>query len=79
MDEIVLVKFPQDRDVIVNGNHTAKTNEKFILQTGTHRFSLGGPPDFQPESQVHAVEGTTVDDPLVVTFTPLAQPVGGQV
>ena len=70
MDEFVIVKFPHARDVVVDGNITAVTNEKFILNTGTHIFSLAGDDDYEPSSQTHLVEHTTADDPFVVEFAP---------
>ena len=35
MDEFVIVRFPRDRQVMVDGAHTAETNQTFILETGT--------------------------------------------
>ncbi len=70
MDEFVIVTFPDRRNVIVDGNITAVTNEKFILNTGTHIFSLAGDDDYEPSSQTHLVEHTTADNPFDVEFTP---------
>lgn len=70
MDEFVIVIYPEDRDVMVDGEHTAQTNQKFILETGNHMFSLGGADDHEPDSQTLLVEGTTARKPLKVEFTP---------
>ncbi len=70
MDEFVIVRFPRDRQVMVDGAHTAETNQTFILETGTYLFTLGDPPDYRPASQAHTVRDTTVDRPFEVVFTP---------
>ena len=69
MDEFVIVKFPETRDVIVDGNIMATTNDIFILETGTYTFTLSGAANFAPAPQTHAIEHTTVDEPFVVTFS----------
>jgi hypothetical protein len=69
MDEFVIVIYPRKRDVIVDGEVTAKTRETFIVETGNHKFSLAGLDNYRPSSQTHLVENTTATDPFVVVFT----------
>jgi hypothetical protein len=69
MDEFVIVIYPRRRDVIVDGEVTAKTREVFIVETGNHRFSLAGRDNYGPSSQTHLIQNTTANDPFVVVFT----------
>ena len=73
MVEFVIVIYPRRRGVVVNGRETAKTNERFLVQTGTHEFSLTGDANYTPPTQVLAVENTSADEPCVVTFVPKAR------
>lgn len=73
MDEFVIVLYPRRRGVEVDGVETAKTNERFILETGTYEFSLTGPDNYTPRTIVQPVEDTTAQDPCVITFTPKAK------
>lgn len=66
--EFVEVQFPEDRAVLVNGNESGRTNAILYLTTGTHRFQLGGPKDFQPEEITCAIYNTNALVPLVIQF-----------
>ena len=71
MDEFVRVLYPTRRAVKVDDAVTGETNQLLILQSGHHRFSLGGGPDFDPPFFETVVADTLISDPLVVRFTPI--------
>ena len=70
MDEFVVVKYPEDRQVLINGHPSGRTNQTLNVEEGTHVFALGGAADFQPDSQEHFVSDTVPSQPFVVTFLP---------
>ncbi len=73
MSERVLVEFDgDDRGVLLDDRLNGRTNKAISTNTGTHKFSLVGEPDFTPSSQEHLVENTTVRKPFVVTFKKIA-------
>ena len=67
--EYVLVQFPEDRGVILDGNPNGRTNETLPVEQGTHLFSLEGD-GYTPEEQETFVSETTADHPLKIVFTP---------
>lgn len=68
--EYVIVKFPDDRDVFVDGDDSvAATNEIFQLEEGTHYFNLGQPLNYRPATNMCRVTGTIPADPMKIVFT----------
>jgi hypothetical protein len=68
--EYVIVSYPEERDVFIDGQHVGKTNQTLEVETGTHTFSLGEPPDYTPPSQTKAVTDTNPIIPMEFAFTP---------
>ncbi len=70
MAEFLLVKFDEDRGVIVNGAPGEwRTNQTFQLQAGTYVITLAPPNDFTPPDYRFVLKNTTVLDPKEVAFT----------
>ena len=64
--EYVVVSYPDDRDVVVDGQVAGKTNNTLMIEAGHHVFELGEPQDYEPLSVERAVENTTSLSPLIV-------------
>lgn len=70
--EYVIVTYPAERPVYVNGKLTCHTNKVFRLGAGTHRFTLG--PSDEPTADCDpiffevAVAGTDALRPLKIVF-----------
>ena len=71
MDEFVKVTFPGQRQVYVDGKPCGFTNDVFQVQTGTHTFDLGAPPNYRPSIQILKVTGTLAPLPKIIEFQPL--------
>jgi hypothetical protein len=69
--EYLLVTFPGDRDVLVDGDRVGVTNHTILLTSNEYVISLSGA-DYAPTSQDVVVAGTSIMRPLVVAFTPAA-------
>jgi hypothetical protein len=69
MDQYVIVSFPDNRTVFVDGTACGPTNQVMIVQRGTHRFDLGEPADYAPPSIERLVIGTSQDNPMRLAFT----------
>ncbi len=67
--EFVKVMFPTSRLVYIDGEPGGRTNTVLRIEAGTHVFELGNLVNYEPVSQEVAVVGTTVLEPLVVTFS----------
>ena len=66
--EYVIVTYPTDRLVYVDGEKSGRTNEVLRIDAGTHVFDLGNLANYEPTSREIAVEGTTVLAPMVLAF-----------
>lgn len=66
--EYVIVKYPESRKVLVDGEVTGLTSEVLMLEEGTHTFELDGPKHYKPLSQTLVVKGTNPVKPMEVTF-----------
>jgi hypothetical protein len=66
--EYVIVAYTTERSVYVDGEENGPTNTVLRIDAGTHVFDLGEPVDYEPASREVAVEGTTVLEPMKVTF-----------
>lgn len=70
MAEFLLVKFDEDRGVIVNGAPGEWwTNQTFQLQAGTYLITLAPPNDFTPPNIKVVLKNTTVLEPKEIVFT----------
>lgn len=70
MVEYVIVEYPADRPVFVDGEENGPTNAVLRIDAGTHRFNLGEPLDYKPKNRKVVLEDTTVLDPRKVKFKP---------
>jgi len=66
--EYVIVKFPTDRYVYIDGAQNGYTNEVLRIDAGTHVFELGTLANYRPASRTVTVQDTTVLEPLEIRF-----------
>ena len=66
--EHVIVTFPSDRLVYVDGEENGSTNEVLRIEAGTHVFELGNLANYRPASRTVTVQDTTVLEPLKIAF-----------
>jgi len=66
--EHVIVKFPTDRLVYIDGEVNGSTNEVLKVDPGTHVFELGSLQNYRPASRKVMVQDTTVLEPLEIRF-----------
>jgi hypothetical protein len=66
--EYVIVKFTESRTVLIDDNESGLTNEKLMVQEGSHDFKLEGS-GYSPTSQIVRVRNTTVAHPMSVEFS----------
>jgi hypothetical protein len=66
--EYVVVKFPERRIVIVDGEEGGITNTKMRVDEGTHTFKLSDPKDYKPAWRRPTVTGTNPNEPMEVIF-----------
>lgn len=67
-DELIIVVFPEDRDVFIDGEKNGRTNQTLRVEEGRHTINLGDPRDYDPKWRRPLVTGTTVIRPLEVIF-----------
>jgi hypothetical protein len=67
----LLVTFPEDRDVLVDGDRVGVTNHTILISANEYIISLNGA-GYAPTSQDVVVAGTSIMRPMVVAFTPAA-------
>lgn len=66
--EYVIVSYPTNRFVYIDGEKGGKTNDVLRIEAGTHEFDLGNLRNYKPELQEVAVEETTVLQPMKIVF-----------
>lgn len=66
--EYVIVTFPTDRLVYIDGEPSGRTNQVQRLDAGTHVFALGNLDNFRPTARKVLVQDTSVLEPLEVPF-----------
>ena len=66
--EHVIVTFPTDRLVYIDGEESGNTNEPLRVDAGTHVFELGTLKNYRPASRKAMVKDTTALEPLEVAF-----------
>ena len=67
--EFLLVKFRENRQVVVDGHFLGSTNQVIELEAGKHSIGLAAPYDFEPQEWRIAIVNTTVIQPFEVEFT----------
>lgn len=68
--EFVTVKYWRRRNVYIDGQKSGYTNTVLQTNRGTHVFTLGDPPNYEPLQRRKKVQKTNPVKPLVVEFTP---------
>lgn len=66
--EYLLVTYPDDRDVLADGDRVGVTNHTIMLQANEYIITLSGD-GYVPQSQNVVVAGTSIMRPKVVVFT----------
>lgn len=66
--EFLLVRFPQIRDVLADGDVIGDTNTTLMLQAGEYRITLSGG-GYTPDKQDIVLNGTSGNNPKVIVFT----------
>lgn len=62
--EFVVVSYPTDRDVRIDGQIAGKTNDTLRVERGHHTFDLGDLQDYKPASMEKSVRNTTSIKPM---------------
>ena len=68
MDEWILVQFPESCGVLVDDTPFGQTNQRILVQTGTHTIKLAAQ-NYSPPSITKQVVNTTHAKPMVFVFT----------
>lgn len=66
--EYLLVKFREDRQVVVDDHFLGATNRVIEVEEGKHSISLAAPYDFKPIEQQVILINSTVVQPVEVEF-----------
>ena len=66
--EHVIVTFPTDRLVYIDGEESGPTNEVLRVDAGTQVFELGNLANYRPASRKVTVKDTTPLEPLEIAF-----------
>ena len=69
--EYLLVCFPEDRDVLADGDRVGLTNHTILITANEYSITLSGT-SYAPTSQDVVVAGTSIMRPMVVSFMPAA-------
>ncbi len=68
--EYILVKFPNQRTVFIDGEENGSTGERLRVEEGRHTINLGDPRDYRPRWRRPSVTGTTTVNPMIIEFEP---------
>ena len=66
--EFLLVRFRENRQVVVDDHFLGSTNQVIELEPGKHSISLAAPYDFEPHEWLIVIVNTTVVKPFEVEF-----------
>jgi hypothetical protein len=66
--EHVIVRFPESRIVLIDGEEGGLTNRRIRVNEGKHTFNLAEPKDYTPQWRRPTVTGTNPVKPLEVIF-----------
>jgi hypothetical protein len=73
--QYLIVRFPEDRGVMVDGRPAGTTNAVMAVEEGTCSISLEGAHDFSPASQTITIADTaSFVDPKEITFEKIEPP-----
>jgi len=64
--EYVIVSYPHNRNVLIEGEVNGVTNDTLMVDTGTHTFALEEE-GYRPRTVTKVVEDTTSLSPLRIT------------
>jgi hypothetical protein len=67
--EFLLVSFPEDRDVLADGDRVGVTNHTILISANEYEITLSGT-GYVPTSQDVVVASTSIMRPKVVVFAP---------
>ena len=67
--EYLLVRFREDRRVVVDGHYQGVTNKVIEIEAGSHRITLEAPYDFTPHECTITLANTAVTSPHELQFT----------
>ena len=68
MDEFLLVKFPESRQLVLNGFLQGRTNMITRLEAGTYTVGLAGQQNYSPDCQTITLRFTAITNPAIVSF-----------
>lgn len=71
--QYLLVKFPQGRAVLADGSEVGSTNRVLMLPAGEYEITLDGN-GYTPACQDAVLTGTSLNQPLVISFQVSAAP-----
>ena len=66
--EYAIIKFRENRTVLIDGEESGSTNETLTVDEGEHTFSLTGPLNYTPTEQTVNIKKTTEINPKEVVF-----------
>jgi len=66
--EYVIVAFPTDRIVYIDGEKNGRTNVVLRVDAGTHVFDLGPLENYRPGSRTVTLEDTDQLEPREIAF-----------
>ena len=70
--EFVVVNFPEERRVLIDGNPVGTTGSLIFVDGGVHVITLEGD-GYEPSEIVHVFRDTTVSLPFTAEFQPTSQ------
>ena len=68
MDEFLLVKFPESRQLVLNGFTQGRTNMVVRLEAGTYTVGLAGKQNYSPDCQTVTLRFSSITSPTIVSF-----------
>jgi hypothetical protein len=68
MVEFFRAKYPEKRDVFVDGVRMGQTNSRIEIGKGTYTINLGAPRDYRPKWRRPTIENTSPEEPFILTF-----------
>jgi hypothetical protein len=66
----LLVEYPTDREVFIDGDQVGRTKVPIEVANGLHEVRLGTGSDYSPQMQTVEVLGDPYDDPKTISFAP---------
>lgn len=71
--EYVIVNYPTNRNVFIDGEKNGRTNESLRVEAGTHIFDIGPLKNYKPGSRKVTVSDTSVLKPKKITFSKIEE------